>query len=115
MYRIICLVQKLCTLLHQSYETSTKYIQTEVKTRTMATEIIPIDSTLIEAWKQLYRRGDYSAIGRVCKVPHNYIMNAFESGQAEKSIYNAMKKFYQQRSDLLNSQKKEAKKLNNAA
>lgn len=97
----------------------TNYIQntnnSRLKQHTMATEIIPIDSSLIEAWKGLYRRGDYSAIGRICKVPHNYIMNALESGQADKPIYNAIKKFYQSRSELLNSQKREAKKLNNAA
>lgn len=80
----------------------------------MATEIIPIDDALVAAWRKMYTRGDYTRIAEMCNTKHNYVMNALSSGRAEKNLYNAMKKFYQKRSDLMNSQKKEIKKLNAA-
>lgn len=72
----------------------------------------PIAPELIAAWEKLYQRGDYSAIGAICGVPHNYITRALTDKKATIDIYNGIKKFYEERSNNLKLQIKDAKALN---
>lgn len=78
-------------------------------------QTIVISDDLLNAWRQLFKHGDYTAIGEQYKVSHQKIRNAFINKEAPTYIYNAIKKFYLQRSENLKEQMELAENLKTVA